>query len=349
MLLEKMVIPFLRRTDTSESYKLGAEHMPKLNIAFWNLENLFDHENAQRPAKLKSKLAGELAGWTAAIRDRKIQQLSSVIDLMFDGEGPALLGVCEIENEDVVQRLADAISVPGRNYQIVSHASGDARGIDTSFIIDATELSVVDTNHQVVIKRSATRDIFWARLRVNASNEEFVAIVNHWPSRSGGQYTSEPFRMLTGETHAYIVSNLLDEDQGGDKNLPIISMGDYNDEPFNRSMQEYLLGSRDPGRVRFSTSGHMLNLMWPLMQGDDPGSYLYGSTWNMLDQFLVSQGMVRGPSPVRVDRDSVEIFRPSTMVASAGKPRRFNRPSAKKGEDQDGVSDHFPILVKLDV
>jgi len=262
--------------------------MPNINIAWWNLENLFDAETASRDIELKSILKHELKGWSAAVRDRKITQLARVIELMFDGQGPALLGVCEVENETVLKRLAQSIDIPGRAYEVISHESHDARGIDVSFIYDSHVLSVVNTNHQVVIKRSATRDIFWARLKVVGSGAEFVAIANHWPSRSAGQYASEPFRMLAGETHAYIVSKMHDKEQGGEKNLPIISMGDFNDEPFNRSMQEYLLGSRDPGRVRYSRSGHMLNLMWPLMQGHDPGSYLYASNWHMLDQFLVT-------------------------------------------------------------
>ncbi|MCP4128663.1 MAG: endonuclease/exonuclease/phosphatase [Gammaproteobacteria bacterium] len=321
--------------------------MQNIDIAWWNLENLFDHETAARDDELKSKLRSELKGWTAGIRNRKISQLASIINLMFDGSGPALLGVCEVESEAVVERLANAIDIPGRNYSVVSHASNDARGIDTSFIVDTNELTVISTDHQVVIKRSATRDLFWVRLRVNATGAEFIAIANHWPSRSAGQYTSEPFRILAGETHAYIVSRLLDADHGGDKNLPIISMGDYNDEPFNRSMQEYTLGTRDPGRVRFSKSGHMLNLMWPLLQGHDPGTYLFGSNWNMLDQFLVSYGMLRSASQVRVRLDSVAIFKPDILKGSSGRPRKFSRPSTKKGADQDGYSDHFPITVEL--
>ena len=321
--------------------------MPNINIAWWNLENLFDHETASRDDELKSKLKSELKGWTADVRNKKISQLAQIIELMFNGDGPALLGACEVENEAVMQRLAEAINISGRNYEVVSHASDDARGIDTSFIIDTNALTVVSTDHQVVIKRSATRDLFWTRLRDNATGAEFVAVANHWPSRSAGQYASEPFRMLAGETHSYIISRLLDEDQGGEKNLPIISMGDYNDEPFNRSMQEYALGTRDPGRVRYSRSGHLLNLMWPLMQGHDPGTYLFGSNWNMLDQFLVSYGMLRGASPVRANLDSVEIFKPDNLKASSGRARKFSRPSAKKGADLDGYSDHFPITVEL--
>jgi endonuclease/exonuclease/phosphatase family metal-dependent hydrolase len=321
--------------------------MPTTNIAWWNLENLFDHETAPRSDELKATLKSELKGWTAGIRDQKISQLASIITLMFDGAGPALLGVCEVESEAVMARLADAINIPGRDYAVITHESTDARGIDTSFIVDNNELSVLSTDHQVVIKRAATRDLFWARLRVNASGAEFVAIASHWPSRSAGQYASQPFRILAGETHAYIVSRLLDSDLGGEKNLPIISMGDYNDEPFNRALQEYTRGTRDPGRVRYSRSGHMLNLMWPLMQGHDSGTYLYGSDWNMLDQFLVSYGALRTDSDVRVNLDSVAIFKPEVLVGSAGKPRKFGRPSSGGGAYLDGYSDHFPITVDL--
>ncbi|RLL52226.1 endonuclease/exonuclease/phosphatase [Mariprofundus sp. EBB-1] len=321
--------------------------MANINIAWWNLENLFDAEHASRDPRLKSKLKSELKGWSAEVRDRKIAQLAGVIEQMFDGQGPDLLGVCEVENETVLKRLADVIDIPGRGYEVIGHASHDARGIDTSFIVDTNRLSVLSRDHQVVIKRSATRDLFWAHLKVLTTNAEFVAVANHWPSRSGGQYASEPFRMLAGETHAYIVSNMLDAEQGGDKNLPIISMGDFNDEPFNRSMQEYLLGTRDPGQVRYSRSGHMLNLMWPLMQGHDPGTYLYSSTWHMLDQFLVSYGMLRRDSEVRVDSDSVAIYKPDMMRGKSGRARRFNRPSEKGGADVNGYSDHYPITVEL--
>lgn len=89
--------------------------MPKINIAWWNLENLFDHETATRDDALKSKLKSELKGWTATIRNRKISQLANIIELMFNGDGPALLGVCEVENEAVTERLADAINISGRN------------------------------------------------------------------------------------------------------------------------------------------------------------------------------------------------------------------------------------------
>lgn len=317
--------------------------MPDIRVAFWNLENLFDHENAQRDADLKNRLRSELRGWTAAIRDRKISQQASVIGQMFNDLGPDLLGVCEIENERVLRFLAEEINVPGRDYRILPHDSPDARGIDVSFIFDANTLAASNPDHQVVVKRNATRDLFWATFtETRPGGASFHAIANHWPARSAGQYESEPFRMLTGETASFVLSEELDNAQ------PIILMGDFNDEPFNRSMQEYLQGTRDRRRVTAAQSvPRVWNLMWPLMSPSDPGTYRFESVWNMLDQFLVTKGMLRQTSRVKPKAGTTEIFRPPAIRGSGGRPRAYGRPS-KNNLDQDGFSDHFPILVVLE-
>lgn len=320
--------------------------MADIHFAWWNLENLFDHRTAaDRPAALQQTLNRELVGWTAAVRDRKIAQLASVIELMFGGAGPDILGVCEVENERVLRRLADAVDIAGRDYQSAAHESPDARGIDVSFIFDANVVSVTETGHQVVVKRTATRDIFWSEFRENGGQQHsFYVMANHWPARSAGQYASEPFRMLTGETVSSILEDLVDE-HGGE--LPVLIVGDFNDEPFNRSMQEYLLGTRDRNRVTRARTPRILNLMWPLMADNNPGTYRFGSDWNMLDQFLATKGLLLERTPVTVQPDTVEIFRPEVMVGSGGRPNRFGRPS-NNTLDEDGLSDHFPITVVIE-
>jgi hypothetical protein len=124
-------------------------------------------------------------------------------------------------------------------------------------------------------------------------------------------------------------------------------MGDFNDEPFNRSMQEYLLGTRDPGRVKYSPLARLLNLMWPLMQGDDPGTYLFSSTWNMLDQFLVSKEFIKNTSKVKFVDGSTAIFKPQQIKGSAGAPKKYGRPSKPSSFDQTGFSDHYPIVMRI--
>jgi hypothetical protein len=317
--------------------------MTNVNVAWWNLENLFDHQNAARDPELARTLKSELKGWTAAVRDRKLDQLASIIRLMFDGAGPDLLGVCEVESEAVAKLLAGRLNLPGRQYTVLEDESGDARGIDVSFLVDTNALQPSDQEHQVVIKRAATRNIFWATMTVKATGARFVAVANHWPSRSAGQYESEPFRMLTGETLSYVLDNLLHDDA----TLPVLMMGDFNDEPFNRALQEYLRGTRDRGRVARARSPVVLNLMWPLLSEDPPGTFRFGTDWNMLDQFLVTKGLLRTQSRVRVALDTVAVFRPAVMRGTGGAAKPFGRPSKPRSFDRDGYSDHYPITVQL--
>lgn len=239
--------------------------MPILNIAWWNLENLFDAESATRPPELASVLKNELKGWTAAIRDEKIDRLAAILKLMFAGAGPDLLGVAEAESEAVLKLLAARMNLPGRAYKVLHHASPDTRGIDTSFIYDASTLTPSAAKHFVVAKRRGTRDLFWATFQPKAGSAPFVALANHWPARSEGQYESEPFRMMVAETASYVLERLFALNPAGDK-LPVVLMGDFNDEPFNRAIEEYLLSSHDEKAVTRGRAPNVFNLMcrcWP--------------------------------------------------------------------------------------
>lgn len=149
--------------------------------------------------------------------------------------------------------------------------------------------------------------------------------------------------MLVGETLSFVLSGLL----ANNPEPPILAMGDFNDEPFNRSMQEYLLGARDPGRVTGSPLARLLNLMRPLMHGDDPGTYLFSSTWNMLDQFLVSKEFIKNTSKVRVVDGSTATFKPQQLKGPAGAAKKYGRPSKPSSFDQTGFSDHYPIVMSI--
>lgn len=114
-------------------------------VAWWNVENLFDEEHSpRRSEKLHRALGESLVGWTVALRDRKVARLASVIALMNEGAGPDLLGVREVENEFVMDLLADAIqgALAGRDYRVVHADTGDQRGIDVAFIYDASLFTV---------------------------------------------------------------------------------------------------------------------------------------------------------------------------------------------------------------
>ena len=123
--------------------------MRTYQVAWWNLENLFDEEDAlalgRRSDKVWRAIKDDIAGWTPELRDRRTHQLASIIAGMNGGEGPDLLGVCEVENRFIVARLVDAVNAGlpvSRSYQVIHADTNDARGIDIAFICDDTLLTV---------------------------------------------------------------------------------------------------------------------------------------------------------------------------------------------------------------
>lgn len=152
-------------------------------IAFWNLENLFDSETApDRSEKLRRLLGKALQGWNEARLARKIKNLARVIRAMNHGRGPDLLGVCEVENRRVLERLAGAIETSEHRYAVAHADTQDRRGIDVAFLYDPARSTVEATFQHWVLRRTATRDLFQVNLRTGAGHR-LVVIGNHWPSR----------------------------------------------------------------------------------------------------------------------------------------------------------------------
>lgn len=310
-----------------------------LYVAWWNLENLFDTETASRTDKLTRQLKDELKGWTQAILNKKLTQLASIIEKMNDDQGPDILGVCEVENKIVLEKLIDTIS-SNRHYEIAHDDAKDERGIDVAFIYDSDKFTFKDKFSHAIVKRSATRDIFQINLKIKRVAQDIVLIGNHWPSRSGGTYESAPYRMMAGENLAYFHQRIVEEN---DENIPIIAMGDFNDEPFDRSLLEYALSMRTSDSLKRAINPKFYNLMWSLL-GAGSGTHHFGSEFSMLDQFMISKGLLFGNSKAQYKKDSVAI---ESRYFTKKKPDRFGRPSTKLNEQ--GYSDHFPISMVVEL
>jgi hypothetical protein len=312
-------------------------------LAFWNVENLFDTvDSPVRPEWLQKTLARELEGWDSEILDRKIGQLSFIIRQMNGGTGPDVLGLCEVENGPVLEKLVQGLAPLGRQYEIAHHDTSDKRGIDIAFIYDSNKFTAQEQFFHVIIKRSATRDIFQVNFETSGGRE-LIAIGNHWPSRSGGELESEPYRMTAGQTLSHWMERI-EEIKGDD--AAVIVMGDFNDEPFNRSITDYALAGNSATKVLNSRSPRFFNLMWPFL-GQGFGTHYFDNFPNVLDQFWVSKGIVNGRSGFRVEAGSVKIekYPPMVTPGSYPVPVRFGRPAGKL--NKDGFSDHYPVSVML--
>jgi Endonuclease/Exonuclease/phosphatase family len=317
------------------------------NVAWWNLENLFDHRDAPRTEKLQRAIGSDLAHWTPELRDRKIEQLASIIRQLGGGSGPDLLGVCEVENATVLQMLVTRVeALTGRSYTFAHFDTVDQRGIDIAFIF-RPELFTAPPDQRfqhVVMRRTATREILQVNFQTH-QDRTWAVFGNHWPSRSGGQFESEGYREIAGETLSYFHQRVI-EVHGED--TPVLAMGDFNDEPFNRSLVNHALSVQQRAKVLNATSRPLLlNLMWEAA-GRREGSLYFDNTPNLLDQFLVNRNMLRTNSPIKAVLGSAQI----RALPEMRKPSDYPAPiefggMGNKPANQNGFSDHFPIEMQV--
>jgi endonuclease/exonuclease/phosphatase family protein len=314
-------------------------------ISWWNLENLFDTENSiERPEWLAKEIARELKGWTQEVLEMKLNQLCWVIQQINNMQGPDILGVCEVENKTVLEKLLGKLEIPGRDYKILHQDTKDSRGIDIAFIYDGNKYEQMGEIYSLeLMKRNATRDIVQVQLQTQAGNE-LILLGNHWPSRSGGQYKSEPYRIMAGESLSYFLRRIM-EIKGNDAS--IVVMGDFNDAPFDRSLREYALSCVGSKKVSYGKNPYLLNLMWPLL-GERKATYVFNAEPLMIDQFLVTKGIIKTDGKFKLPKNPVRLEAFENMQKGRYKtPVRFSRPSAGKTFNPFGFSDHLPISLTL--
>lgn len=316
------------------------------HIVWWNLENLFDIENSpNRERRIKSTIKGEIKGWTDKVLNKKISQLSKVIGMLNENKGPDILGVCEIENRSVLQKLIDSMKFLGRSYKIAHEDMDDGRGIDIGIIYDSKKFKMTNKFSHWIIRRNSTRDILQVNLTIKKSNKEIIVVCNHWPSRREGESYTEPFRIVAADSLNYFIQRI---QQIRGKKVPIIIMGDFNDTPKSKSIRQYALGTSNQKRViNDSNKSRLYNLMTNLAARGH-GTYYYRKKPMMLDQFLTSRGFLIKNPTLSIKLHSVRIENLQEIKNKNGSPKRFGRPG-NKTLNQNGYSDHFPIsLVIID-
>ncbi len=355
-----------------------------INVAFWNLGNLFDIQ----PNEISSDLEfTPNKGWNEKVRDIKIQNLTNIIKTTFDN-GPDLIGICEIENVSLAKKLIDELKkLLGReDYQIAGtnvdgklkpyHKGPDLRGIDTCLIYSNKIFEQIDGRGYMVNFRFPTRDIFYAKLRVLKNNTKLNVLVNHWPSRRGRDDYSELMdteysRYMTAEHCGKIVDSILKypkmeiekfpnnfysshegktvlEKLEERWNINILVMGDFNDEPFDKSIMKYLYATPDKNLLRkwkrifrlakedfksrdktykqiyLEQPSVLFNCMWNLY----PNGSLYfrkTNSFNLFDQFIISRGLLVGEQGLKMNLNSINIYTQGMTLGENLSESRFEQ------------------------
>ncbi len=312
-----------------------------LKVAFYNVENLFDTID-DPTTRDEEFLPQSPKKWTSTRYNSKINHLSRVLKAIFDDQKPDLLGLCEVENKQVTTDLAEAVFGRSGEYDIVQFDSPDFRGIDNVLIYQKGNFHVLQTTpiHLYFSEEPSlrTRDILYVKGLVDGMDTLHV-FINHFPSRSGGLKESERLRIAVAEKLRHKVDSLL-------FNAPenkILIMGDFNDEPSNISISQVLKATAND----HLKDGELFDVMAKYDE-QGKGSYLFRDEWEMLDQFILSVGLLENQG-LHFVHGSEGIFVKDWMLQdeSAGKYQGYPWRTYAGNKYLDGYSDHLPIYLTL--
>ena len=311
-------------------------------IGFYNVENLYDTEDD--PLTDDSEfLPDGLYRWTQERYQTKLNNLSRVIaDMGKEQGGVVVLGVAEVENERVLLDLVATDRLKPLNYGVAHHDSPDLRGVDVALIYQKDRFRVIGEKAFTLVvpddPKFITRDQFLVTGILDETDTLHI-LVNHWPSKRGGEKRSMPKRIAAAQLSRKIVDSLMNVNPMA----KIIVMGDFNDNPTAKSITEHL---KSVGKIKDIRVGGLFNPMWKLYK-NGIGSYAYRDSWDLIDMIMVSYGLVNNDKPNTYKYKNAEVFRKGYMDTSTGSFAGYPFRTYAGGVYQGGYSDHLPVLITL--
>lgn len=287
--------------------------------------------------------------YTYKVYKQKLENEAKVISELgraYTNTAPAVVGLIEVENRQVIEDLVKEPAIAKYDYGIVHYNSYDYRGIDVAFIYQKRRFTPSKSwKKEVKIfgdngNREYTRDI--VVLTGFLDNEKVAFFLNHWPSRRGGEAASLPKR----NTAAAILKQQMDSLKALDPATKLFAMGDFNDDPVSSSLKNYLKAVGNPKDL--NEDNHYLNLMYPLYK-KGVASLAYQDAPNLFDQIIVSANLYSPNNELRKDYTvyKVEIYAPPYLVTKEGSYKGYPFRSWSGDTFTGGYSDHFPAFVVL--
>ncbi len=326
--------PAMAQGDQSKKFKV-------YGVAFYNLENLFDTINNNGSYDLEFSPQGARR-WDGRKYWSKISNLARAIASMKSTTtpmGPAVLGVSEIENRSVLEDLVKDPQIAKWDLQIVHHDGPDRRGVDVGLLYNPRLFTVEGvTNHTLHIEgrpEFRTRDQMCVVGRI--AGQRLAVIVNHWPSRLGGQEQSSPLR----EAAAALSKSIADSLWRVDPSMAVVIMGDLNDDPNDKSTAKVLGAKRE---LKDIGEHGFYNPWWKVLDGG-VGTLAYKGAWNLFDQIIISGTLAEAPAG-QLQYWKCEVLNRDFLRekgSKSGMPLR----TFSAGVFLNGYSDHFPTEIFL--
>jgi hypothetical protein len=326
--------------STGEDRGFIADNKNEIAIAFYNCENFFD--TVHNPAKEDEEFTPEgKYHYTQKIYEQKLHNLATVIQSMGGEDGPAMVGMAEVENNTVLNDLIQQPEIEKRHYKFEWFDGPDPRGINVAMLYSPKYFKVIKAEPLYidltgVNGKSLTRDVL--HVYGILSGDTVDVFVNHWPSRRGGEDESVPKRAIAAKVDRDAVDKVMKHNS----NAKVIVMGDFNDNPTDNSITGILGAKGEQNEV--SPSGLYDPFINIFKSGK--GTEEYKHSWNLFDQVIISGSFLQN-NQHKLHYDKAAIYKPDFIIdhykGHEGEPHR----SFVGTHWINGYSDHFPVILYL--
>lgn len=333
------VIFFLFSTANAQK----AQYRPAI-VAFYNCENFYDTVN-NPIVDDEEFLPNSERHYDSHIFLDKVERLSSVISQLgtdINPDGFAILGVAEIENDTVLNILTHSKKLKNRNLKIVHYDSPDKRGIDVGLLYNPKYFTPIFSEPLFVKLPGGTKDAYFTRdvlyVKGVLDGDTIHVMVNHWPSRSGGEERSMPARAAAAGVCKRIVDSLM----AISLQTKILIMGDLNDDPVSPSMTKVIEAKSSEKGLK---DGGIYN-PWVDFYKKGIGTIAYQDAWGLFDQIVLSKAWLDKEQP-GYHFYKATIFNKEFLVQQTGKYKGYPKRTWDGTTYNYGYSDHFPVFITL--
>jgi hypothetical protein len=315
-------------------------------LAFYNLENLFD--TIDHPDKLDEESPILKIQYNRSkVYAQKLKNLAQVISEIGSqqtGSFPTLVGIAEIENSTVLEDLLQTSSLQEKNYDFIHFDSPDLRGIDVGLLYYKTAfVPLYYKNYALKLwnetgMRIHTRDVLLVSGYLD--NELLHILINHWPSRRGGEKKSRHLR----ERAAFLNKKISDSLFTDNPKARIVIMGDFNDNPTNSSFKKILNTKKRQNKTAVNEFYNPYERLYK----KGLGTLAYRDKIHLFDQILISGSLLsKNKNFDNLGFFQSHIFNPHYLTLSSGRYKGYPFRSFANGTFTNGYSDHYPVYINL--
>jgi len=313
-------------------------------IGSYNVENFFDTLNDPKKND-EDFLPGGPYGYNSRVYNEKKHNVAKVFQQMgtdVTPDGCAIIGMVEVENDNVLRDLVQEPEIRSRNYKYVYSYTPDERGISVAMLYSPKYFTLINYEAlhvptETVGEHRTTRDVLYVCGLL--AGDTVHILINHWPSKRGGESATAPLRKLAAGVSRHKIDSIL----AINAQAKIIVMGDFNDNPTSEAITKVMLAVPDKKKV-----GPLeLYNPWYNMFKKGIGTEVFQGEWNMIDQMMISRGLLDNTND-KWKYYKHEIFNRDFLKHQLGNEKGLPHRSFTISQVWDnGYSDHFPIVMYL--